>query len=47
MQLNGQVGDAEPGIHLVGGDDGGGRAGIDTAPAVAAMVVLWGIRGQG
>ena len=36
-QLDGEIGDAAPGVQLVGADDGAGGAGID-APAAAAAV---------
>ncbi len=42
--LDGEVGDASPGIELVGGGDRAGRAGIDASCAFAAMVAEGGVR---
>ena len=40
FQLDGQVGDAAPGVYGIGGDDGAGRAGGDAGDAAAALLFL-------
>ena len=40
LMLDGEIGDAAPRIELVGRREGGGRAGIEAAPAGAAMILL-------
>ncbi len=40
FQLDGQVGDAAPGVDGIGGDDGAGRAGGDAGDAAAALLFL-------
>ena len=46
-QLDGQLGNAQAGIDLIGRDDGGGRAGVEAAPAGSAVLADRRVRRQG